>query len=356
LILKRLAASLCALACALTAPGAALAATVTGAITGRITNVGSSTLTVQTGGPRIGVVNALTRAADALAAGSYPYVWGGGHGLAGVASVGARGPGYNGRRRGFDCSGSVAAVLSGAGLWPAGSGVPGDYGVIQYLARAGLILPGPGRAPNAVNLYDHPGVHIFMSINGRYFGTSDGGGGNSQGGPTWLDDSAPLSYSHAYRRWHFQPSVLRNHVIYGHSYTFQTVAHPELVYGAEIGDKVSVNYAEWPTGSMGLKVLSYAGAMTITGTVATLDGATLTVQTPSGSALVFDTSLVGNLTSGVQIGDGVQITYSKDTAHRLIPHALQVTSTPPPITPSPSPAPPGSGDQSTPVSASGPVG
>ncbi|MEO6859221.1 MAG: hypothetical protein ABI323_11670, partial [Solirubrobacteraceae bacterium] len=286
--MKRLALSLCALTCALMAP-AAQAAPITGAITGRITSAGSSTITVQTAGPRIGVVNALTRAADTLAAGNYPYVWGGGHGLVGVASVGARGPGYNGHRRGFDCSGSVATVLSGAGLWPVSSGVPGDYGVIQYLRRAGLIVRGPGRAPNSVNLYDDPGVHIFMSINGRYFGTSNGGGGNSKGGPTWLDDSASLSYSHAYHRWHFQPWVLRNRVIYGHSYAFQTIAHPELLYGAEAGDTVRVNYAEWPTGSMGVKVLTYAGAATVTGTVTAFDGSTLTVQTASGSSLVFAT-------------------------------------------------------------------
>ena len=253
--MKRLAVSLCLLACAAAAPAGAQAGTVSGAITGRITGVGVSTLTVQTGGPRIGVVNALTRTADALSAANYPYVWGGGHALAGVAGVGARGPGYNGRRRGFDCSGSVAAVLAGAGLWPAGSGVPGDYGVIQYLAGAGLIARGPGTAPNSVNLYDHPGVHIFMSINGRYFGTSDGGGGNSKGGPTWLDDTAPLSYDRAYHRWHFLPGVLRNHVIYGHSYTFQTDVHPELLYGAEVGDAVRAGYVEWPTGSMGLRTL-----------------------------------------------------------------------------------------------------
>jgi hypothetical protein len=178
-----------------------------------------------------------------------------------------------------------------------------------------------------------------MSINGRYFGTSDGGGGNSKGGPTWLDDSAPLSYTHAYKRWHFQPRVLRNRVVYGHSYTFQTIAHPELVYGAEAGDKVSVNYAEWPTGSMGLKVLTYAGEETVTGTVTALDSSTLTLQTAAGTTLVFATSLVANLISGVQIGDGVQINYSQDIAHLLIPHALQITGTTP-ITPPPS-TPPG---------------
>jgi hypothetical protein len=332
MLMKRLAVGLCALSCVLVAP-AAQAAPVTGALTGHITNVGAATLTVQTAGPRIGVVNALTRAATALAAGDYPYVWGGGHGRAGVASVGAHGPGYNGRRRGFDCSGSVAAVLSGAGLWPAGSGVPGDYGVIRYLAQRGLIVRGPGRAPNSVNLYDDPGVHIFMSINGRFFGTSDGAGGNRKGGPTWLDDSAWDSSSRSFHRWHFQPWVLRNRVIYGHSYSFQTTAHPELLHGAEIGDTVRANYAEWPTGSMGLKGLTYAGAATITGTVTALDGSTLSVQTSSGATLVFATSLVGDLLSGVQIGDGIQITYSKDTAHLLIPHALQITSVPQPSVP-----------------------
>lgn len=341
--MKRLALSVCVLACAVSVP-VAHAAPRTGAITGLITNVGASTLTVQTPGPRIGVVNALTRAATALAAADYPYVWGGGHPLAGVASVGARGPGYNGRRRGFDCSGSVGAVLSAAGLWPPGSGVPGDYGVIQYLARNGLIARGPGPAPTSVNLYDDPGVHIFMSINGRYFGTSDGGGGNRRGGPTWLDDSAPLSASHAYRRWHFQPWVLRNRVIYGHSYTFQTVAHPELAYGAETGERVTAGFSEWPTGSMGLKRLTYAGAATFTGTVSAIDATTLTVQTASGQTVTFATGLVAKLVGGLQVGDGVQVAYSEDPAHQLVPHALQVTSSPPSGSPSPSggPPPPGS--------------
>ena len=62
--MKRLAVSLCLLACAAATPAGARA-TGSGTITGRITNVGVSTLTVQTGGPRIGLVNALTRTADA---------------------------------------------------------------------------------------------------------------------------------------------------------------------------------------------------------------------------------------------------------------------------------------------------
>ena len=155
----------------------------------------------------------------------YPYVWGGGHATAGVASVGLRGgPGANGRRIGFDCSGSVAAVLAAGGLWPAGGGVPGDLGVIQQLLAEHLIAPGPGRTPTEVTLYDEPGVHIFMNINGRFFGTSDGaGGGSRKGGPGWLDDGAPDAYSRAFRQYHVLPGVLRDSTIYGHTYTLSAV-------------------------------------------------------------------------------------------------------------------------------------
>ena len=64
-------------------------------------------------------------------------------------------------------SGAVAAVLTRVGLWPAGSGVPNDAGMISALLRNRLIAAGPATAPDGVTLYDHPGVHIFMNINGR---------------------------------------------------------------------------------------------------------------------------------------------------------------------------------------------
>ena len=53
--------------------------------------------------------------------------------------------------------------------------------------------------------------------------------------------------------------MLRNQVIYGHSYTFQTSVHPELLYGAEIGDRIRAGDHQWPTGSMGLSAPTYAG-------------------------------------------------------------------------------------------------
>jgi hypothetical protein len=232
-----------------------------GRLTGTVTDIGGTGLTIQTPGRQIGLIAAMTTAADALAADDYPYVWGGGHGVAGVASIGMKGgPGANGRRRGFDCSGSVAAVLEAAGLWPAGYGVPNDAGVIQQLLTDGVIERGPGTTPEAVTLYDRPGVHIFMNIDGRFFGTSDGagGGGNTNGGPGWLADGAPDASSRRFKRYHLLPAVLRDKTAYGHIFGFQFV-DGELALAALVGDQVSVTYQQLANGSMlatGITILS----------------------------------------------------------------------------------------------------
>ena len=85
-------------------------------VTGTLTSTGFYSFVLQTPGRPSGVLNALTVAANKITAADYPYVWGGGHGQAGNASVGEKGPGYNGRRIGFDCSGSVGFALHGGGL------------------------------------------------------------------------------------------------------------------------------------------------------------------------------------------------------------------------------------------------
>jgi hypothetical protein len=191
----------------------------------------------------MGMLTALKHAADAVTAGSYPYVYGGGHEWAGTASIGLKGPGYNGHRIGFDCSGSVAAVLADAGLWPAGSGVPADNGIIAQLRSARLIAAGAG----TVTLFDKPGVHIFMSIDGRFFGTSDGGGGsplNAQGGAGWLDDGAPDLADPRYRPYHLLGSVLGTDTTYGPTLTFQAPADPAVLEGLAVGDRVHVTYGQ----------------------------------------------------------------------------------------------------------------
>ncbi len=324
-----------ALVCALLLPGTALGArahATQGSVSGKITYVEPGLLTIQTGGRLVGVINALSATANKIGGRDYPYVYGGGHAEAGVASIGIRGPGYNGRRIGFDCSGSVAAVLAGAGLWQPGSGVPNDAGIIHQLLQAKLIARGAGTAPDEVTLYDDPGVHIFMNINGRFFGTSDGGGGDPKGGPAWLNDGAPDAWSRLYKRYHVVPSVLRNKTSYGQSYSVQAGADPAVEYGAEPGEQVQISYTETAAGSMTATAIQYAGETTVAGTVTAIapDGSSLTIQTPAGQTVALSTSLVASLISGVQVGDGIQVSYSTDPSGLLVPHALQVTSTPAP--------------------------
>lgn len=238
---------------ALALPPAALARAAAtpptaGILRGTIVSLDWTELTVQRPGPRMSVLGALTRAANTVAAGEYPYVWGGGHGFAGTASVGMRGgPGYNGRRIGFDCSGSVAAVLAGAGLWTAGTGVPSDAGVITALRQSRLIARGAGVGPHTVTLWDDPGVHIFIEIGTRFFGTSDGGAPspeNLNGGPGWLDDGAPDTLEHAYRPWHFLPGALAGRVDVGPTLTVSLEGSLEdTVAELAVGDRVGVQYA-----------------------------------------------------------------------------------------------------------------
>jgi hypothetical protein len=216
--------------------------------TGTIVSIDWTSFTIQTGGRRMSALSALSHAADAVTAGAYPYVYGGGHEQAGTASIGIKGPGYNGRRLGFDCSGAVGAVLAGAGIWPAGSGVPADDGVIAQLRSEHLIARGTG----TVTLYDKPGVHIFMEIDGRSFGTSDGGGGsplNSHGGAGWLDDGAPDAASHAFKAYHLLPSVVQAPTTYGPTLTL-TAGDPGLLEGLQVGERVRVTYTEQGNGTL----------------------------------------------------------------------------------------------------------
>ena len=263
--MRRYLVSVCALASALGVSSVALAAShmavahsrlehavARGSVRGTVASVGGSQLIIQTAGSRGGVINRLIHAASRVTREDYPYVYGGGHARAGRASVGIPGPGYNGHRKGFDCSGSVAAVLAAGSLWPAGTGVPGDAGMIQELKSWGLIAHGVGKGPLEVTLYDDPGQHIFMNIDGRFFGTSDGsGGGDRRGGPGWLNDGAWDAFSSTYRRYHFTRRALKGTGGSGHRVAFQletdsSQATPTL----RIGQKVRVWYQELGAGTL----------------------------------------------------------------------------------------------------------
>ena len=283
-----------------------------GAVSGVITHLSARSVTLQTPGRRTGLINVLTRAAARITRQSYPYVYGGGHEHAGRASVGIPGSGYNGRRRGFDCSGSVAAVLAAGGLWPAGSGVPNETGMIAQLMSRHLIARGAGRGSLQVTLYEDPGVHIFMNIDGRFFGTSDGGGGgNPRGGAGWLDDGAPDATTPWYKRFHVLPSVLRANRGAGHSVTFQSGAWSTAMTQLRPGEKVRIAYRESRIGSLIATRIGFPGASTVTGTIAAVGaaGRSFTVQRGDGSALRLSLAGNGALLGGIALGGTVHVTY-----------------------------------------------
>jgi hypothetical protein len=218
-------------------------------VSGTLIGVARGSFAIESAGGQMSVVNALTDAASLVTEGDFPYVYGGGHAQAGIASIGIKGPGYNGRRIGFDCSGSVAAVLAGAGVWQPTSGVPNDAGIITQLLSAHLIARGAGHGASEVTLYDDPGVHIFMNIDGHFFGTSDGGaGGDPAGGAGWLDDGAPDATSHVYKRYHLLLPVIHRRTTFERILTFQTGGHASVTHGLELGTDVRVAYTQTPNG------------------------------------------------------------------------------------------------------------
>jgi hypothetical protein len=107
-------------------------------------------------------------AAQAIDRKRYPYVWGGGHAAAGTPDRGA-----GGTLVGYDCSGSVCAVLAAAGL---GFHKGGPVDVSGTLA-ASWGVPGEGRTftvwANAIHVFI-----IFNTPKGReHWGTGDWGKG-----------------------------------------------------------------------------------------------------------------------------------------------------------------------------------
>lgn len=318
----------------------------TGTAAGAIVSIDANSFTIQTPGTGAGVINEMTDYASALTAKDYPYVWGGGHARAEVASVGDPGPGHNGKRKGFDCSGTVAAVLAAGGLWPKSQGVPNDAGVIRYLEQQKLIASGPGTGTDEVTLYDNPGVHIFMNIDGRFFGTSDGGGGgDAAGGPGWLSDGAADALnSKAFKRYHLVPAALNDSGSYLHDITFQYAGGEPgatTAVGLSLGAGVKVSYAEAGDGALNMGTVSYTGSATVSGTVTSVvsTGSQFTLKTNAGKKLTMYAP-DPTVTSGLLPGEAVTVTYTKQAATKTTPaelvvHSLTVTSSAPPTATTP---------------------
>ena len=212
--------------------GSASASAATSPVTGRIVAVTPGDFIVRTPGSTGGKLNEMVSYADKLEAKNYPYVYAGGHAKVGVAS--------GAHAMGFDCSGVVGAVLAAAGLWPKGTSVPGDTGVIQQLLARKLIASGPASGPYQVALLDKPGQDIQTKINGRFYGTGVG----SRGGPGWLDGA--ISFT-GYKQYHVLPSVLGERSSDGNdmTFTFGTSASQQTIAAeVTVGAEVQVTYTE----------------------------------------------------------------------------------------------------------------
>ncbi len=262
-------------------------------------------------------MDALIAGGDAITRADLPYVWGGGHAAAGSPSLGSPGPGFTGHTVGYDCSGAVAAVLVHAGLWPRGTAVPPDYGVIDSLRARGLIVPGVGRGADQVTFYDFPDVHIFLSVDGNFFGTADGGaGGDPAGGPGWLYDAALFAPNFAlwdaantaFHPYHLRLALLRSSAGAAKRYSFVLFgARAALAAGLEVGEPVTVSYREAGTGALVPSRVAVAGATTTTGTVVSTGPDALTVQPAAGAPVSFSAGSQPALVAGLQPGDGVSV-------------------------------------------------
>lgn len=121
----------------------------------------------------------VAAAADRLDRMRLPYVWGGGHVT----------PAPDNPFPGLDCSSSVSWVLQHAGL-SLPTMVAGDF--MSYGQ------PGPGKQ---VTIYANPG-HVFMSIGGRFFGTSGFGHPAAGTGPAWFVRQPDAGYLAGFTQRH----------------------------------------------------------------------------------------------------------------------------------------------------------
>jgi hypothetical protein len=151
------------------------------------------------------VINAILNAANAIDSKHYPYAWGGGHRQIGVASSGGNDDGGSGPVDiGFDCSGSVSAVMGAAQLMTTPSAAIGFPSCLGSAATTGKDTSNS----NSVNIY-YCSTHVFMEINGRYWGTTAGGAqADAKGGPGWLSGPAPYATDPTYSVVHIKSATL----------------------------------------------------------------------------------------------------------------------------------------------------
>lgn len=153
------------------------------------------------------VLSAMISAAATINNQNLPYKWGGGHAQIGTPSNGIPGgsAGSAGPPPGYDCSGSVAAVLKAGGLMAVNS-IGNDTAVIAQLQSEGVLANGQGSGSAECTLFDNPGIHIYMRLNGKYWGSAAGGALPDNGaGIGWISRGGPEA---GFRVYHIPPSIL----------------------------------------------------------------------------------------------------------------------------------------------------
>jgi hypothetical protein len=115
--------------------------------------------TIATAHDGSGIMGRCWAEANRIDSQHYPYSWGGGHN-----------PSFSGP---YDCSGAVSAVLHAGGLL----GSPLVSGEMETIGK-----PGPGR----ITIYANA-KHVYMSLDGHFFGTSRSNPGRGAG---WFNGAA----------------------------------------------------------------------------------------------------------------------------------------------------------------------
>jgi hypothetical protein len=155
------------------------------------------------GGQRTRIDEMISRASE-ISNKNYPYSWGGGHPHVGTPSMGPEHSSGGALVNGFDCSGSVLAVLASGGFVPTGSsfGSSGEMGHIY----GNIGEPGPGPKGKGITIYWNS-QHEWMTINGRYFST--GWNKNPGGGAGWgSEQESEWPETGAYESMHLATSQL----------------------------------------------------------------------------------------------------------------------------------------------------
>lgn len=223
-------------------------------------------------------IDAMIREASKITNQNYFYSWGGGHGSAGTPSLGTEHASGGAQHVGFDCSGSVAAVLFAGGLIP-GGGVGDSGGFGSYQSKDTASGPAPSGSKPEVTVH-YNGSHVWMTINGRYFSTGWNHHTNSHGGAGWGGTSSSEWPQESYQTYHFTAASLQEP---------HTAPPPPLTGGPGGGGE-----GGGATGEGGEDMLSTATAAAFTAEIAfpTLEDVVTSIALTGQKSLMNDQSLL----------------------------------------------------------------